>query len=128
MPDLGYRGNVLGPQPIGRRKPVPEGVIAAAERMMELIAAGDRAGLEALATAGAKEEAAAMARHGRPGSYDSKEIVTHARVNDHYYVKARLRGPGVEPVMVQVRFGQQDGRWLIWDAVDLTGRRSGWTK
>ncbi len=24
MPDMGYRDNVMGPQPIGKRKPIPE--------------------------------------------------------------------------------------------------------
>ncbi len=127
MPDLGNRGNVMGPQPIGRRKPVAPEMLAAAERMLKLLADGNRAELEAMAMPNARSEVAALAQSVRPGAYTDKEVIAHAHVNAHYYVKAKLSGRKVEPFALQVRLGEHEGRWMIWEAVNLTGRRSAWT-
>ncbi len=128
MPDLGNRANVMGPQPIAQRSPVPAEMTAAAERVLELIAAGDRIGLEAMAMERARAEAGGLAQGVRAGLYDRHEIVAQARANRHYYVKARIIGPGAAPILIQVRLGEHEGRWMIWEAKSLTGRRSAWTK
>jgi hypothetical protein len=128
MPELGNRGNVMGPQPIGRPKPVAPEMIAAAEMMLKLIADGNRAELEAMAMPSARDSVASLARSARPGAYSASEIISQARVNAHYFVKAKLSGRDVEPLLLQVRLGEQDGRWMIWEAVNLTGRRSAWTR
>ncbi len=128
MPDLGNRANVMGPQPIAQPLPIPPGVTAASERIVKLIAAGDCAGLVAMAVERARADAGALAHGVRAGAYNNHEIVGQARANQHYYVKARLIGPDAAPMLIQVRLGEQDGRWMIWEATNLTGRRSAWTK
>lgn len=128
MPDLGNRGNVMGPQPIDERRPVAPEMLAAAERVVGLLAAGRRADLEALAAPDARAEVAALAAAVEPGVYDSHRIIGQARVNHHYYVKIRLDAPAAAPCTVQFRLGELDGRWLIWEAINLSGRRSGWTR
>lgn len=128
MPELGNRANVMGPQPIAERKPPPAEMLAAAERMLKLLAEGDQSGLEAMAAPNTLGELSQLAQSSRPGMYDKREIIAQARVNSHYYVKARLSGASVEPFLLQVRLGERDGRWLIWEAKNLSGRRSAWTK
>jgi hypothetical protein len=128
MPDLGNRANVMGPQPIAQRLPVPPDMLEAAHRIMKLLAQGDAAGLEAIAVEKARGDAAALARSARPGAYDKDEIIGHARMSRQYYLKARLSGPGVEPLTFQVRLGEQEGRWLVFEVKNLSGRRSAWTK
>lgn len=128
MPELGNRGNVMGPQPIGRPKPVAPEMLAAAEAMLKFIEDGKRAELEALAMPSTRDSVAALAQSARPGAYTATEIISHARVNAHYFVKAKLSGQEVEPFLLQVRLGEHDGRWMIWEAVNLTGRRSAWTR
>jgi hypothetical protein len=128
MPELGNRANVMGPQPIAQPLPIPPEVTAASERIVKLIASGDVAGLEAMATDRARADAGALAHGVRAGAYNSHAVVGQARANRHYYVKTRLIGPDAAPMLIQVRLGEQDGRWLIWEAKNLTGRRSAWTK
>lgn len=128
MPELGERSNVMGPQPIARRKPVPPAMIAAAERLLQLLADGDRAELAAMATAGGAREIAEIAAAVKRGVYTSHEIIATARVNAHHYVKGRLIGANADPFTVQVRLGEHEGRWVIWDAMNLTGRRGAWTR
>jgi len=127
MPDLGERGNVMGPQPIGRRTAPPAAMLAMAERVLALLAAGNAAELATLATAAGAREIAEVAVGIRPGACDRHEIIATARVNAHHYVKAKLLGAGAEPITVQFRLGERDGNWLIWEAVNLTGRTA-WTR
>ena len=47
----------MGPQPIAQRSPVPAEMTAAAEQVLKLIEAGDRAGLEAMAFERARADA-----------------------------------------------------------------------
>jgi hypothetical protein len=123
MPDLGERANVMGPQPIMRRTPVPSAMIAAAERVLELLATRKPVELAALAMPQSASDVAEIAAAVHPGTYDHHEIITTARVKDHHFVKARLRGPHAAPFTFMFRLGEHDGRWMIWDAVNLTGRR-----
>ena len=128
MSNLGERVNVMGPQPIFDRFAIPPAMIAAAERVLTLMAAGDAAGLAAMAAPSHEDELAAVAAAVRPGVYDRHEIIATARVNFHHYVKARLRGPRAEPFTVQFRLGEQASEWRVWEAMNLTGRRGAWTR
>ncbi len=114
--------------PIGERKSPPAAVSAAVEQIVALLAGANHAELEAMAVAEAREETAALARAARLGAYRTHEVVGMARVNAHYYVKARLKGDGVEPLTFQLRLGERDGRWMIWEAMNLSGGRSPWTR
>jgi hypothetical protein len=127
MPDLGNRANVMGPQPIGQPKPLPPAMLEAAERVMGLIAGGKFDEIAAMAAPDAVgiDE---LRENIRPGKYDKRGIVGCARVNEHYFVKAQLTGPGVEPYTFQIRLGEHQGRWKIWEAMNLSGRRSAWTR
>jgi len=123
MPDLGERANVMGPQPIMRRTPVPSATITAAERVLELLATCKPVELAELAMSQSKLDVAEIAAAVHPGTYDHHEILATARVKDHHFVKARLCGPRADPFTVMFRLGEHDGRWMIWDAINLTGRR-----
>lgn len=123
MPDLGERANVMGPQPIMRRTPVPCAMITAAERVLELLATCKPVELTALAMPQSASNVGEIAAAVHPGTYDHHEIIATARVKDHHFVKARLRGPRAAPFTVMFRLGEHDGQWMIWDAINLTGRR-----
>jgi len=128
MPDLGNRSNVLGPQAIGSRISIPQAVLESANHIMDLLARGQCAALQALAMPQAASEVAALAAEIAPGNYDSHEIIGTAHNIRHWYFKARLSGPGREPATFQIRLGQDQSRWMIWEAVNLSGKRSAWTK
>ena len=128
MPELGNRANALGPQPIAARKPPPPAMLAAAERILELLAARQRAELEALAAPKGVAELRALIDAVPPGAYDRRELVAHARVNNHYFVKGRLFGAGVRPFTFQMRLGEHEGHWAIWEAANLSGGRTAWTR
>jgi hypothetical protein len=123
MPDLGERANVMGPQPILRRKAVPPAMLEAADHVLELLAACKSAELAALAMPQVSSDVAEVSAAVRPEAYDHHEIIATARIKDHHFVKARLHGPRTAPFNVMFRLGEHDGRWMIWDAVNLTGRR-----
>ncbi len=128
MPELGNRANVMGPQPIAHRKPTPPAVKEAAEHVLKLLAEGARAELEALAMPAALSAVAALGAAAHAGAYDKRETIAIARINQHYYLKASLTGTNVQPLIVQIRLGERDGRWMIWEANNLTGCRSGWSR
>jgi hypothetical protein len=94
---------------------------------MELLAAGKRGELAALAMPQAAGEIAETAAAIGAG-YDRHEVVASARQNNHYYVKARLHGKSREPFTVQFRLGWYEGRWMLWEMVNLSGRRGAWTR
>src|SRR5260370_17504313 len=121
MPDLGERANVMGPQPIMRRTPVPSAMITAAERVLELLATCKPVELAALAMPQSESDVAGIAAAVRPGTYDHHEILATARVKDHHFVKARLRGPRADPFTVIFRLGEHDGRWMMSYPINLTG-------
>jgi hypothetical protein len=128
MPDLGDRANVMGPQPIGKRHALPPAMIAAAEQILDLLAAGKRAELEAFAAPKGISELRELIEAVAPGVFDRHEILGHAKVNNHYYVKARLYGRAVAPFTFQMRLGEHQARWAIWEAVNLNGGRTAWTR
>ena len=117
----------MGPQPIGRRTAPLAAMLAMAERVLALLTAGNAAELAMLATAAGAREIAEVAAGVRPRAWDRHEIIATARVNAHHYVKAKLTGAGAEPITIQFRLGERDGNWLIWEAVNLTGRTA-WTR
>jgi hypothetical protein len=132
MPELGDRSRALGPQPIEERLAPPPAMLAAAHHVLGLFAgaAGDegkRAELEALATAKALDDLRELIR-AVGGVYQRHEIVAHAKVNAHYYVKGRLFGTGFEPFTLQMRLGENQGRWMIWEVANLSGGRTAWTR
>jgi hypothetical protein len=128
MPDLGNRSRVMGPQPIAQRFVVPPAMLAAADHILELLAGGRRAELEALAVEKTSDELRALIDAVAPGTYESHRIIAHAKANDHYYVKARLFGPRGASFTLQLRLGEREQRWLIWEAVNLSSGRTAWTR
>ncbi len=128
MADLGYRDNVMGPQPIGKRKPIPQDLVATVERILDLLAQGKSAQVAAMAAEAAKDESARLASAAKAGSYNDKRVLAVARINAHYWVKAKMTGPGIKPFVIQLRMGPDSGRWIIWEAANLTDAKSGWTK
>jgi len=127
MPELGDRSRAIGPQPIGERSIPPPAMLAAADRILDLLVQRSCAALNALVVEKAAAELEALIDAIPPVTYASHKIIAHAKANDHYYVKARLFGESTEPFTVQLRLGARDGQWLIWEAVNLTGGRTAWT-
>jgi hypothetical protein len=125
---LGERANVMGPQTIFERYVVPPAMIAAADSVLTMLAAASAEELALMAAPSGVADLAAIVAAVLPGVYDRQEIIAQARINDHHYVKARLHGPLVEPFTLQFRLGQVDGKWRVWEAVNLTGRRGAWTR
>lgn len=128
MPDLGERGNVMGPQPIGKIVEPPAAMMAAAERLLTAFIKGNRADAEELANRESREEIARIANVVAAGRYDNFELIGRARVAKHYFLKARITGRDATPVTLQFRLGEEDGEWQVREIWDLTGRRSGWSK
>lgn len=128
MPDLGDRGNVMGPQPIGKIVEPPAAMLAAAGQLLTAIMRGDLAAVEGMTTAQACGDIARITSALKPGAYDKFELVARGRVARHYFLKARLSGVGAEPFMIQFRLGEDAGKWTVREVLNLTGRRSAWTK
>jgi hypothetical protein len=128
MPDLGERGNVMGPQPIGKVVEPPAEMIAAAERLLRALIDGNRAQAEAVSNDESRGEMTRIAAMVAAGAYDNFEFIGRGRVAKHYFLKARITGPNASPVTVQFRLGEVDGNWQVREILDLSGRRSGWTK
>jgi hypothetical protein len=128
MPDMGFRDNVMGPQPIAHRKAIPQEVMEAVRRILDLFASGKSAEVSAMAVDSAKDEVASLAAAIKPGVYNEKSIVGTARTNDHYWIKAKLIGPDARPFTLQLRMGPSGDRLMIWEATNLSDVRSGFTK
>ena len=132
MPDLGERGNVMGPQPIGKIVEPPAAMLAAAGQLLTAIMRGDFAAAEAMTTQQARDDIAGITKALKPGAYDKFELVGRGRVAKHYFLKARISGSGTgndaAPIMIQFRLGEDGGKWTVREVLNLTGRRSGWTK
>jgi hypothetical protein len=128
MPDLGHRSNVMGPQPIGTRTSIPPAALNAYTVIADLLARGDRGALEALAMPQAAAEVAGLASEVAPGLYEQRELIGSAHIIQHWYFKAKISGPGLTPLTFQIRLGENEGRWMIWEATNLSGKRSAWTK
>jgi len=128
MPDMGYRDNVMGPQPIAGRKPIPQSLLDTVARILDLLAAGKGSEVTAMAVDTAKDETAKLASAVKPGTYNDKRVVATARTNEHYWIKAKLTGSDAKPLIVQFRLGPDGDRWLIWEATNLSDSRSAWTR
>lgn len=133
MPDLGDRARALGPQPIEQRLVAPAAMLAAAHRILDLLAAAGREArargeIEALAMPKALDDLRALLGAIASKAYERHEIVAHAKVNAHYYVKGRLFGQGAAPFTLQMRLGEHQGRWMIWEVANLSGGRTAWTR
>jgi hypothetical protein len=128
MPDMGYRDNVMGPQPIAHRKPIPETLMETVGRILDLLADGKSLELTAMAVDTAKDETAKLASTVRAGIYSDKNVLATARTSEHYWIKAKLTGPDAKPFIVQLRLGPDGDRWVIWQATNLSDSRSAWTR
>ena len=128
MPDLGERGNVMGPQPIAQIVEPPAEMFAAAERLLNALIRGDHASVEAMTPAHVRDEMMLVAKAIPANRYDKFEIIGRARVSKHYFLKAQLIGTDVEPFKFQFRLGETDGKWTVREALNLTGRRSAWSR
>jgi len=128
MPDLGERGNVMGPQPIGKVAEPPPAMLAAATHLVNAIMRGDRAAAEAMTSRAASEDIARILDATKAHAYNKFELIGRARVAHHHFLKVRLSGGENPPFTIQFRLGEENGRWQVREAVNLTGRRSGWTK
>lgn len=126
MADLGYRENVMGPQPISKIVPPPPAMIEAVDKLIHALMRGDHREVEAMTEPQALDDIRQIESAIAPGVYDKYEIVGRARVSKHFYSKVRL--PGAVPIVFQVRLGQSGERWTVREAINLTGRRSGWSK
>ena len=128
MPDLGERGNVMGPQPIAEIVQPPAEMLAAAEHLLNALIHGDHASVEAMTPAQVRDEMMIVAKEIPPNRYDRFELIGRARVAKHYFLKAQLIGADVEPFKFQFRLGETDGKWTVREALNLTGRRSAWSR
>ena len=128
MPDLGERGNVMGPQPIASIVEPPAEMLAAAEHLLNALIRGDHAIVEAMTPAHVRDEMMIVAKEIPPNRYDKFELIGRARVAKHYFLKAQLIGTDVEPFKFQFRLGETDGKWTVREALNLTGRRSAWSR
>jgi hypothetical protein len=128
MPDLGERGNVMGPQPIGKVVEPPAAMLAAAGQLLAALLRGDFAFAEQMTTAQARADIAGITKALKPGAYDKFELIARGRVAHHYFLKARLTGRDVAPFTIQFRLGEDNGKWTVREVLNLTGRRSAWTK
>jgi hypothetical protein len=127
MAELGIRSNVMGPQPIAARKSLPPEMLEAAERVVMMFMCADGEGLAAFSVSAIAGSMRAIAAQIAPESYTRHAVVATARVIQHYYVKVRMFGEGVEPFTIQFRLGKQNNQWLLWEVINLTGRRGAWT-
>ena len=128
MPDLGNRANVMGPQPLGPIKQPPPEMMAAMDRFLAVLMAGNRDEALAMTDERARDRVAQIAGAIQAGVYKQTRILGRARVAEHYFVKARLSGSKGESLTLQFRIGPVGGRWTVREAADLTDVRSAWTK
>ena len=128
MPDLGNRANVMGPQPIGPIKQSPPAMMAAIDRFLAFLMAGNPAEALAMTDERARERVAQIAGAIKPGVYKQMHVLGRARVAEHYFIKARLSGSKGESMILQFRIGPEGARWTVREAADLTDVRSAWTK
>ena len=102
MPDLGERGNVMGPQPIAPIVQPPAEMLAAAEHLLNALIRGDHASVEAMTPPHVRDEMMLVAKEIPPNKYDRFELIGRARVAKHYFLKAQLIGRQCRTVQVSV--------------------------
>ena len=54
------------------------------------------------------------------------ELMAFARIGQHFIAKTRFHGR-VGAVTLLIRWKEVDGKWMIADAEDITGKRSPWS-
>jgi len=128
MPDLGERRHVMGPQPIAEIVEPPADLFVAAETLLNALMRGDHATVEAMTPPHVRDEMSQISNAIPANKYDKFEIIGRARIAKHYFLKARLTGPSAEPFKFHFRLGQTDGKWTVREALNLTGRRSAWSR
>jgi hypothetical protein len=128
MPDLGERGNVNGPQPIGKVAQPPPAMLAAADDLMNAIKSGDRTAAETMTSPALVKDVAGIFDTTRSDTYDRFEVVARARVAHHHFFKVLFSGSDGALSTIQFRLGEENGRWTVREITNLTGRRSGWSK
>ncbi len=128
MGDMGYRDNVMGPQPIAQRKPIPQSLLDTVARVLDLLVEGKGSEVAMMAVDTAKDEAAKFAASVKAGVYNDKRVIATARTNEHYWIKAKLTGPDAKPFTFQLRLGPDGDKWVIWQATNLSDSRSAWTR
>jgi hypothetical protein len=128
MADMGYRDNVMGPQPIASTKPIPQSLLDTIARILDLLADGKSSEVIAMSVDTARDETAKLAAAVKAGTYNDKSVIATARTNEHYWIKAKLTGPDAKPLTVQFRLGPDRGKWIIWEATNLSDSRSAWTR
>jgi hypothetical protein len=129
MADLGNRSSAMGPQPIAEPFVVPPAMLAAFDHIAELLAQGRRSELEALVAPKAAGELRELMDSIAPGAYQRHEIIAHAKANNHYLRQgADVRRARRALHSSASAEGEQEGRWVIWEAVNLAGGRTAWTR
>jgi hypothetical protein len=128
MADMGYRDNVMGPQPIASRKPIPQSLLDTVAHILDLLADGKSSEVIAMSVDTAKDETAKLAAAVKAGTCNDKSVIATARTNEHYWIKAKLTGPDAKPLTLQFRLGPDGGKWIIWEAANLSDSRSAWTR
>jgi hypothetical protein len=118
----------MGPQPIAPIVEPPAEMLAAAEHLLNALMRGDHASVEAMTPAHVRDEMMHVAKEIPANRYDRFEIIGRARVSKHYFLKAQLIGADTEPFKFQFRLGETDGKWTVREALNLTGRRSAWSR
>ncbi|MGA7871831.1 MAG: hypothetical protein WCA22_13145, partial [Candidatus Binatus sp.] len=118
MPDLGERGNVMGPQPIAPIVEPPAAMFTAADRLLNALVRGDHATIEEMTPAHVRDEMMQIVKAIPPNKYDKFEVIGRARVSRHYFLKARLTGANAEPFKLQFRLGETDGKWTVREALN----------
>ncbi len=127
MADLGFRENVMGPQPIGKIVEQPPEVREAADHFIHALMRGDIDAAKAMTEPQAYDDLKTLAAAIAPERHDKIEYIGGARIARHFFLKVRL--PGTPPVKFQFRLGQNPaGEWTMREANDLTGRRSAWSR
>jgi|SRR5208282_3919476 len=60
------------------------------------------------------------------GPFDSFESLACAKIGMQFMAKTRFRG-AKGAVLLLIRWKQSDGKWMIAEAEDITGKRSPWS-
>jgi len=110
-----------------KRTPIPE-LDRDIEAYARAFLAGDRDGAERMvAEPGIESHRAAMAAAEPKRPFDSFELLARAKIGFQQVAKIRWTSRDGQPVLLQIRWGQQaDRNWKILDVEDLTVKRSPW--
>jgi hypothetical protein len=118
----------MGPQPIAEIVQPPASLFVAAEHLLNALMRGDYASVEAMTPPHVRDEMSLISNAIPAGRYDKFEIIGRARIARHYFLKAILTGANVEPFKFHFRLGEIEGKWTVREALNLTGKRSAWSR